>query len=110
MAVFLDLENIALGAMGGGSTAFKILDTRTKHRSASGATIPSIMAAENVMPRPANIEDVQKVVVEVSQHALDHGATGEQLWNPRTRETADHSIPYVVAVTLMDGKVTPHKY
>jgi len=28
------------------------------------------------------------------------------LWDPRTRETADHSIPYLVAAALLDGDVT----
>jgi 2-methylcitrate dehydratase len=27
-------------------------------------------------------------------------------WDPQTRETADHSLPYVLAVALMDGDVT----
>jgi 2-methylcitrate dehydratase len=27
-------------------------------------------------------------------------------WHPRTRETADHSFPYAVAVALLDGTVT----
>ena len=27
-------------------------------------------------------------------------------WHPRTRETADHSFPYCVAVALLDGTVT----
>ena len=26
-------------------------------------------------------------------------------WAPRTRETADHSMPYIVAVALLDGSV-----
>jgi 2-methylcitrate dehydratase len=26
-------------------------------------------------------------------------------WDPQTRETADHSIPYLLAVALVDGKV-----
>ena len=37
-------------------------------------------------------------------------STGEHRWNPDTRETADHSIPYVVAATLMDGTVTPRSF
>ena len=28
-------------------------------------------------------------------------------WDPQTRETADHSIPYLVAAALQDGGVTP---
>jgi 2-methylcitrate dehydratase len=31
-------------------------------------------------------------------------------WNPTTRETADHSLPYLVAVALVDGAITPESF
>jgi len=31
---------------------------------------------------------------------------GEERWRPKTRETADHSLPYCVAAALMDGNIT----
>lgn len=31
-------------------------------------------------------------------------------WHPRTRETADHSFPFCVAVSLMDGAVTHRSF
>jgi 2-methylcitrate dehydratase len=31
-------------------------------------------------------------------------------WDPRSRETADHSLPYVMAVALRDGSVTPASF
>jgi len=31
-------------------------------------------------------------------------------WHPQTRETADHSLPYLVAVALHDGVVTPARF
>ena len=34
-------------------------------------------------------------------------ATEPEKWDPKTRETADHSIPYLVAAALLDGDVTP---
>ena len=37
-------------------------------------------------------------------------ATGEHHWNPDSRETADHSIPYVTAAALMYGTVTPRQF
>src|SRR5262249_105915 len=37
-------------------------------------------------------------------------ATGEQFWNPESRETADHSLPYVVAAALVDGALTRHSF
>ncbi|HET7160836.1 MAG TPA: hypothetical protein VFI62_17695, partial [Burkholderiales bacterium] len=37
-------------------------------------------------------------------------ASRATLWNPTTRETADHSIPYVVAAALLDGDLTEAAY
>jgi 2-methylcitrate dehydratase len=34
----------------------------------------------------------------------------EQKWDPQGRETADHSIPYIVAVALSDGTLTPESF
>jgi 2-methylcitrate dehydratase len=31
-------------------------------------------------------------------------------WAPATRETADHSLPYVVAIALLDGEVTAQSF
>ena len=53
-----------------------------------------------------NIKEVKQVTVEVYKYAKERVGTGEHRWNPDSRETADHSIPYVVAATLMDGTVT----
>ena len=34
------------------------------------------------------------------RHALERTATGQHHWHPDNRETADHSVPYVVLATL----------
>ena len=31
-------------------------------------------------------------------------------WDPKNKETADHSLPYMVAVALTDGEVTAESY
>jgi 2-methylcitrate dehydratase len=31
-------------------------------------------------------------------------------WDPQTRETADHSLPYMLAVALVDGRLTPASF
>jgi len=31
-------------------------------------------------------------------------------YNPQTRETADHSLPYCIAVSIVDGTVTPESF
>jgi 2-methylcitrate dehydratase len=101
----------SLDVMGGRGVEFKILDTLIKPRSSCATTISSILAAEkaasSVMRRLAEVE---RVTVETYERAKTGMGTGEHHWNPDSRETADHSIPYVVAAALMDGTVTPRQF
>ena len=104
-------KRFSLDVLGGDGTPFKILDTLIKPRSSCATTISSILAAEKVAPALKHrIADVQRVTVEVYETAKTGMATGEHHWNPDCRETADHSIPYVVAAALMDGTVTPAQF
>jgi 2-methylcitrate dehydratase len=47
---------------------------------------------------------IESVRVETFDAAVEIIADPEK-WRPKTRETADHSLPYCVAVALQDGKV-----
>jgi 2-methylcitrate dehydratase len=50
---------------------------------------------------PAGIE---RVLIETFDAAVEIIADPAK-WQPKTRETADHSLPYCVAVALLDGEV-----
>lgn len=103
-------ERFSLATMGGNGTAFKVQDTLIKPRSSCATTISSILAAEKVAATLKDIEEIEQVTVEVYERAKAGMGTGEHHWNPDSRETADHSIPYVVAAALMDGTVTPRQF
>jgi 2-methylcitrate dehydratase len=51
------------------------------------------------------LADVERVEVATYEHAVYVAADSRDKWNPTSRETADHSIPYVVAVALSRGSV-----
>ena len=54
-------------------------------------------------------EDVVQIRVEVIARAAD--ILGDlSKYRPRSRETADHSLPYCMAVGLADGMVTPLQF
>jgi 2-methylcitrate dehydratase len=55
-------------------------------------------------------DDVEAIEVETFQQAVDVLASSEKWDKDLTRETADHSIPYTVAVTVIDGKAGPRQY
>lgn len=99
-----------LETWGGAGTPFKILDTLIKPRAACATTISSILAAEKAGASVARVDDIEKVTVEVYERAKIGMGTGEHHWNPDSRETADHSIPYVVAASLIDKRLTPSSF
>jgi 2-methylcitrate dehydratase len=51
-------------------------------------------------------DDVARVEVRTVARAVDILADPAK-YDPRTRETADHSLPYVVSAALVDRQVTP---
>ncbi len=102
-------ERFALAPMRGDAAFYRILDTRIKNRISCGEAIASILAAEKIAPL-RDVGNVQRITVEVYKYALERAGSGEHRMNPQSRETADHSIPYVVAATLIDGTITPRSY
>ena len=53
----------------------------------------------------SSLDAIREVRVLTSPHGAQ--AMGEDVsrWRPETRETADHSLPFVVAMTLMEGRL-----
>ena len=55
------------------------------------------------------IERIEIGIFDVSYHIIGGGEEGDK-YLVRTKEEADHSLPYMVAVALLDGEVTPAQY
>lgn len=51
-------------------------------------------------------QEVERIEVGTFEFGLRVMAGDEQKWHPTTRETADHSIPFVVACAVATGDVT----
>ncbi|MBI4190412.1 MAG: MmgE/PrpD family protein [Betaproteobacteria bacterium] len=49
------------------------------------------------------LAEIEKIEIETYDNAVYVAADTRDKWNPTSRETADHSIPYVVAVALTRG-------
>jgi 2-methylcitrate dehydratase len=99
-----------LDTFGGDGTPFKIRDTLIKPRASCATTISSILASEKAAANIPDAERIEKVTVEVYERAKTGMGTGEHHWNPDSRETADHSIPYVVAAAVIDKRVSPSSF
>ncbi|HXX72703.1 MAG TPA: hypothetical protein VEI80_03340, partial [Candidatus Acidoferrales bacterium] len=53
--------------------------------------------------------EVKEVVVETTKRGVDI-LSDEGKYHPKTKETADHSLPYCVAVAIAKGNVLPSDF
>ena len=65
---------------------------------------PAFLALE--LRAQINLDEVEKIEVFTYHFAWFEIGSGAEKWQPATRETADHSMPYVVAAVLIDGVYT----
>jgi len=95
---------------GPGEAKRSILDTYTKEHSAEYQAQAWIDLARRLQaehPELADPANVASIVLRTSHHThyvIGSGANDPQKYDPTaSRETLDHSLPYIVAVALQDG-------
>jgi len=89
---------------------YRILDCGMKSfpiEALSHAPLSAMMKI--VAEHSINPDDVAEIRVEVIARAADILGDPHK-YRPTSRETADHSLPYSLAVGLVDGKVTPLQF
>ena len=97
-----------LGLPGGGEP-WRILDTTFKsYPSQIHTQGPIGLALE--LGQKVHPVDIESIVIQAYQGATSDPTTEPEKWDPKTRETADHSIPFLVATALQDGAVTPASF
>ena len=69
----------------------------------------AVWAAIEIQNR-LRLQDIAEIRLETYEHAVHIMGADPSRWAPATRETADHSLPYVVAIGLLDGDVTPASF
>jgi len=95
---------------GGRSGSFKIAETYLKFFPAEIHSQTSIWAALEARKEIENPEGI--LSVEIASHEAGYTILGKdpEKWNPLTKETADHSLPYIVGMALLEGKIDNSTY
>jgi len=91
---------------GGGGEPFSIISTSFKAYPAVVHTQGPIGLVLELRQQVAAAQ-IESVRVATYGEAVRRTAAEAEKWDPATRETADHSIPYLVAAAFADGAVTP---
>lgn len=58
---------------------------------------------------PAAVERIELDIFDVAYHIIGGGEEGTK-HEVRTKEQADHSLPYMIAAALLDGRISPEQY
>jgi len=83
--------------------AMKAYPTEALTHSPITATL-ELVRTHNLKP-----ERIQKVAIRTIARAVDILADPSK-YQPTTKETADHSLPYCIAAAIVDRKVTPQQF
>jgi 2-methylcitrate dehydratase len=76
----------------------------------SQSTIECMLSLRNVKGiRAQDVDAISVRVFDVAYNIIGGGEEGDKRL-VRTKEEADHSLPYLLSVALIDGKVTPEQY
>jgi 2-methylcitrate dehydratase len=100
---------VHLDNFGGGNEPFRITQTTFKYFPSQIHTQAPIGLALVLKPQ-VELSDIESIRIQSYHSAVSSASTEPQKWDPKTRETADHSIPFLVAVALQDGAVTPASF
>jgi 2-methylcitrate dehydratase len=95
-----------LAPLGGNGRPFMMTETYIKFWAAEYHSQSAIDAALQLRTEIGDIAKVKAIDIHTFDAAVDIIGKDPEKWRPKTRETADHSLPYCTAVALVDGEVT----
>jgi 2-methylcitrate dehydratase len=102
--------DVDVKAFGGRRGIFKVVDTYVKYWPAEYHAQSAIWAALEVRKHVREMKNVESVLVETHEAGYTILGKDEEKWAPKTKETADHSLPYLVGMALLKGGVDNSTY
>jgi 2-methylcitrate dehydratase len=87
-----------------------ILNTSIKYWPAEYHSQSAIEAALFLRKQVGAGVEVKSMTIESHDASVEIIGSEPEKWKPETRETADHSLPYITAIALIDGEVTDRQF
>ncbi len=88
----------------------RILDTYIKKWPVEYHAQSAIDACIEIRKKINDTSQINKVEIETFDAAYEIIAKDPEKWDPKTRETADHSLPYTVSAALIDNTITQNSF
>jgi 2-methylcitrate dehydratase len=102
-----ELDTREFGAAG---KRFKLGETYIKYFPAEYHAQSAIWAALQARSSIVSVEKIESVLVETHEAGYSILGKDKEKWAPSTKETADHSLPYIVGMALLKGRIDNSTY
>jgi 2-methylcitrate dehydratase len=102
-------ENTEFGPFGGKGNQFAVERAIIKEFPARDALQISIKTAQGIREK-VPVSEIESIHLWTLGSPARVAKTLPEVWAPKTSETADHSLPFLVAAGLVDGDVTVESY
>ena len=94
-----------LGKFGGKEEPFRIMQASMKHFAVGSVAQTALECILELRSDIDSIHKISEVEVRTFQFGVNVMADVREKWSPLNRETADHSLPYCVAIMLLFGEI-----
>jgi 2-methylcitrate dehydratase len=102
--------DVDVGAFGGRDRPFRIHQCGMKAFPAVVYSQTAIVAAIAVAKDVRDLERIASIEIATTRRGLQQAGSEPEKWAPDTKETADHSLPYLVARAMFDGDIGNDSY
>ena len=73
-------------------------------------TQTAIVAGMEVAQEVGSLDRIAAIEIATTQRGYQRTGSEAEKWSPKTRETADHSLPYITARAMFDGDITNESF
>ena len=98
-----------LQPLGGQGSQFRILGARVKGFPSGYPSHTGIQTALELRSKIKSLSDIREIRLFTSRSGMGY-ANEDACWEPKTRERADHSHPFLVSLALTEGSVQVHHF
>jgi 2-methylcitrate dehydratase len=106
--------DVDVGAFGGRDIPFKIHQCGVKSYPAviysQTAIVAGIEVAKEVVKQVGTLDRIVAIEIATTRRGHQQAGSEPEKWRPGTRETADHSLPYITARAMHDGDLNNDSY
>jgi 2-methylcitrate dehydratase len=89
---------------------YRIMKARLKAFPSGYFSQSAIEAVLHLRSQISDLDHIKEIRLQTFPAGYEVMGSGEANWRPETRESADHSLPFVMAVALMEGNLEIRHY